>query len=154
MQRRSSMLLHVLLCVATSGLRMSAQPSGGLIATRQLRAAHASMGLQRRPQQTEFSYKARLGQQFITMEDSGDDESSSENSEQDGQKPKRRQRIQKRLGFLGRFSRRLKEGKLPEPEEIDLGPIVKDVDAAIASRRRRLNAKMGSTLKEVREVGF
>lgn len=65
-----------------------------------------------------------------------------------------RQRIQKRLGFLGRFSRRLKEGKLPEPEEIDLGPIVKDVDAAIASRRRRLNAKMGSTLKEVREVGF
>ena len=109
MQRRSSMLLHVLLCVATSGLRMSAQPSGGLIATRQLRARMPAWDCSAEPQQTEFSYKARLGQQFITMEDSGDDESSSENSEQDGQKPKMRQRIQKRLGFLGRFSRRLKE---------------------------------------------
>jgi glycosyltransferase involved in cell wall biosynthesis len=58
----------------------------------------------------------------------------------------------KRRGFLGRFSRRLKEENLPEPEEINLEPIVKDVDAAIASRRRRLNVKMASALKEFREV--
>ena len=61
-------------------------------------------------------------------------------------------REERRRGFLGRFSRRLKERELPEPEEIDLDPIVKEIDAAIASRRRRLNAKMGSTLKELRDV--
>ena len=58
---------------------------------------------------------------------------------------------ERKRGFLGRFSRRVKEKELPAVEEVDLSAFSKDVDAAIARRRRRLTAKLGSSLKDFRE---
>ena len=97
--------------------------------------------------------RANRANQFIfaMKEDASDSAVPSMSAKEQRARKKLRERS-KRRGFLGRFSRRLKEENLPVPEEIDLEPIVKDVDAAIASRRRRLNVKMGSALKEFREV--
>lgn len=99
----------------------------------------------------DMSRARRASQWSFAMKDGGDMEDPAMSEKERRTRAKLHER-KKRRGFLGRFSRRLREENLPEPEEIDLQPIVKDVDAAIASRRRRLNAKMGSALKEFREV--
>ena len=139
--------------IAALGQLIPSAPAAAVSAAPAAPAAAAAAAAGARPALvTVRSRASRASQLLFTMRGDVSDPEDPAMSEKERRTRGKLQARSKRRGFLGRFSRRLKEENLPEPEEINLEPIVKDVDAAIASRRRRLNVKMASALKEFREV--